>query len=359
MADYHLDLYDTDGERKYIITDFNSLTYLRKVNAPGLLQVELRGDHPCLAEIQDKWQVEVWRKPEGGGFVRDFAGLIRQAEYYYGEKSAAILTCPGLVSLLAWRIVNWHANTVDRSAFTATAAETIAKTLVEYNAGSDATVANGRISDGEIEGLSVQADDERGETLDWYCAWENLLETLQKIAMIGGGDFDLVKTAANAWEFRWYEGQLGGDRRASIIFALERGNMANPQYKELRIDEKTVCIVGGKGEETDRETAVKLGENYSSANSIEMFINATDCETLSGLSDRGATALRERRATKLFSFDVLQTPATQYGLHYQLGDLVTAINPFDGSANTLKVDEVSITVNEDGSEKIDVRMASP
>ena len=178
------------------------------------------------------------------------------------------------------------------------------------------------------------------------------------MALIAGGDFDVVKTSATAWQWRFYDGQLGTDRTASVFFALERGNMSNPTWRDIRTDEKTVCIVGGQGEESSRTTAIRTGTNYdASTNNIEMFQNATDVDTTDGLNARGDAALDERKAQKQFEFDVIQTPGSQYGTHYTLGDLVTAVNPFSGASVSLKIDEVAITVSENGEEKIDVKMA--
>ena len=110
MADYYLNVFDTSGDLQFVVTDFAALSYVRKVNSPGMLTVGLRGDHPLLAAIGDLWQVEVWRRPDGGTFARDFVGLARMAEYYFGEQGpAAVLTCPGLMSLLDRRIVAWYA----------------------------------------------------------------------------------------------------------------------------------------------------------------------------------------------------------------------------------------------------------
>jgi len=356
-ADYYLNVYDTSGTRQFVVTDYASLSYTRRVNAPGLLQIGLRGDHPLLAVLADKWQVEVFRRPAGGNFARDFVGLARQEEFYYGEASTAALTLPGLMSMLAWRIVAYAAGAADLSEFIATAGETIAKTLVSYNAGANATTGNGRIRTGTISGLLVEADGAGGNSLDWYCAKANLLETLQDLAPLAGGDFDLVKTDVDEWQFRWYTGQLGTNRTATVKFSIELGNMGNPQYRHIRVDEKTVAIAGGPGEEAEREIVVRTGTNYAAGNDIEMFVNATDCDTTAGLEARGDAYLEESRARQEFSFDVLQTPACAYGAHYFLGDLVTAINPFTGAALTMKIEGVSISVSESGEENINVSMA--
>lgn len=362
MADYYLNIYDLTGALQYVVTDFQNLSYVRKVNAPGLLQISLRGDHPIMSNLVDKWQIEVWRKPDNGGnFARDFVGLFRQSEFYYGENgSSAVITCPGLMSMLAWRIIAWYAMTTSRAKFTSSPAETIMKTLVNYNAGSSATTGNGRLRAGAITGLTVEADGAHGTSLDWFCAYENLLEVLQNIAVIGGGDFDLVKTSSTAWQFRWYTGQLGTDRTTSVFFALERGNMGNPQWRDIRTDEKTVCIVGGQGEDSSRTTVIRTGTNYDvDDNNLEMFQNASNADTTGGLNASGDAALYEKQAQQSFDFDVIQTPSTQYGTHYTLGDLVTAVNPFTGAQVTLKIDEVEIKIDRRGKETVAVRVIQP
>lgn len=368
---YRLDFFDTSGVQQAILTGssavnssaqssgFSGLSYTRKVNAPGFMIFKLRGDHELLSTLSDKWQVEVWRKPDGQSWAREFTGLYRQPEWNWGDYSSFQGYCPGLMSILSWRIVNWSAGYADRTVFTSDPAETVANTLVKYNATSDATTGNGRKRDGAITGLTVEADGAAGNTINWYCAQANLLDTIQEIAKIGGGDFDVVKTSSTAWQWRWYEGQLGTDRSASVTFAMELGNMANPSYRETVIDEKTVACVWGQGEGSDRDYATRTGTNYNaSTNNIEIYVNAQDVDQgdTSGLNSRGDLKLDEAEARAEFEFDVLQAPATLYGVHYFLGDKVTAVNPFTGTSVTLKIDQVTVSFDQAGSEKIAVGM---
>ena len=172
-------------------------------------------------------------------------------------------------------------------------------------------------------------------------------------------DFDLVKTGATAYEFRWYTGQLGTDRSASVTFAMERGNMANPTYKETRLKEKTVACVYGQGQGSDRDYVTRTGTNYHvSDNNIELYVDArnVDFGDTSGLNAKGDLKLDELEARSAFKFDVLQAPATLYGVHYFLGDLVTAMNPFTGASYTLMVDQVTVDFNNTKGEDITVDM---
>lgn len=356
MTSYRLDVYDTSGNRQAVITDFTHLSYSKIVNSPGMVQFGLSGDHDLLSDIQDKWQIEVWRKPDNGDWARETTGLFRWLEWQYSDRSQAKIIANGLMSMLDWRIVAWTAGYTDRSKFINKPAETIANTLVRYNTTSDATVANGRAREGAISGISVETNGAEGNSVDWFCAYSNLLETLQDLTKIGGGDFDLVKTSSTTYQWRWYTGQLGTDKSSDVLFSLKRGNMANPTYIDNRLVEKTVAIVGGQGEAEERIIEVATGTNYSSSNDIEIFVGATDVDTASGLTTRGNKKLSENEAIEIFDFDVLQTASSQYGVHYQLGDLVTAINPYTLDTYTMKIQSVSIGVKSNGEENINVEM---
>lgn len=358
-TDYKLRINNTSGALQAELADFRSLNYVKETNRPGLLQFSLRDDHEAVTYLTDKAQVEVWRRnrQEEIDWYCDFYGLFRQPKRTKPTKIGIFAaTCPGQLSMLAWRIVAWKSGIANRSKFTAAKAETVMKTLVSYNAGASATTGNGRIRTGTITGLSVQADGANGNTLDFYCPFKNLLETLQELARIGGGDFDLVKTGAATWEFRWYTGQVGADRTASVIFSTDFDNMAVPEFEQNRLGEKTVAIVGGQNEGTDRDVVVRTGANYGASNDIEVFVDAreVDAGNTAGLNAKGDDELKLLQATDEFDFDVLQVPSTLYGKHYFLGDLVTVRSPFTGANVSRKI--ISAAVDVTGNrEKIGVK----
>lgn len=361
MTDYKIRAYNAAGTLQYELVDFQSLSYRKAVNEAGLGKFVLNGEHPLVGEIADKWQIEFWRRNQGQGidWTCDFYGLFREPDREGAGPGTFTALCPGQLSILDWPIVAWPAGTANRSQFSSTPAETILKTLVGYNAGSNATVGNGRLRTWAISGwtINVEADGAGGNDLDWYCAYDNLLATLQDIGAVAGGDFDLVKTAAATWEFRWYDGQLGQDRSGKVIFAVGLGNMARPRFRQRRLAERTVAIVAGQGEGSGREIAVRTGGNYSVTNEIEMLVDARNVALgdSGGLNTRGDQALFEKRATDEFDFDVLQVPSTLYGLHYFLGDLVTVRSPYSGSDVTRKIRAVTVGVDTNG-EQIGVEM---
>jgi hypothetical protein len=355
---YRIVLKTAAGAKVADVTDFLSLAYTKQVNAPGLCQFNLDGNHAAISLLELDGQVEVYRRDQVQdiNWYVDFYGLYRGTE----QTSKAGLDsftafCPGQMSFLGRRHVFYAAGTANRTEFAAVAAETVMKVLTNYNACANATTGNSRLRNGAITGLSIASDSAGGNTISWSCAWKNLLEQLQAIAMIAGGDFDLVKTGAQTWQFRFYSGQLGTDRSATLTFALEYGNMADPVYRLMRMDEKTVAIIGGQDTGANRAIRTRNGPDYAAANDIELFVDGRNDNTNAKLDARGDAALDKAAARNEFKYAVLQTPSSLYGKHYFLGDLVRA--KYKSVNVTQQVYAVSVSfAGKEAKEAISVEM---
>lgn len=368
-TDYQIIVKSTAGAKTAQITDHLQLAYRKAVNAPGLASFTLNGDHAAVALLTDKCQVEIWRRNVGLGidWYCDFYGLFRSPESGYTDRKTFRATCPGQMTMLGWRTIAYPADTANRSKFTGVPGETIMKQMVKYNATGSGTTGDGRIrnatSAGVLSGLATisnQADGGGGNSLDWYCALDNLLASLQKLARVAGGDFDLIKTGAATWEFRWYAGQRGTDRSATVTFSLGYGNMATPRSRYSRLDEKTVAIVGGGGSGAARTFVTRTGANYGSSNDIEMFVDARGEGTgTAALNAKGDEKLDLVQARQEFTYRVLQTPASAYGLHYcvtgDIGDLVKG--RFDTTEATQKIMAVEVASDADRVETVDIELA--
>jgi hypothetical protein len=357
---YQLRTYTPAGVITSVITDMLGFSYVKDVNGPGVLQFALNANHASIAYMELDAQVEVWRADpaRGSAWYCDFYGFWRGEQREANSDGSSIYTafCVGQMELLNRAIVAYPAGTSDRTTFSATEAETIAKTLVTYNATSAGVTGDGRIRDVTLAGVSVETDAAGGNVINYNCAWRNLLSALQEVAQVGGGDFDLIKTGAQTWEFRWYDGQRGTDHSAEFTFALQYGNMANPKLTRSAIDEKTVAIVGGQGEEDARITAVRTGTNYDAThNAAETFVDARSYTTTDGLNTAGDRELDTMKRRDVLTFDVLQVPSTRYGLHYTLGDLVKGY--YQGITSTKIIQRVSVTVDNSATESIRIELA--
>lgn len=321
-ADYKLILRSPAGVKVDEVSDHLWLAYAKRVNEPGLLRVRLRGDHRAIALLEHNSQVEVKRRVSTT-WVTDFAGLYRgQGRTVNGPQATFEASCPGQLTWLGDECVAYYAETAGTNMFTSAKVETIMRALVLQNCTSAATIGNGRLVTTGLSGISVAADQARGATLDWTCAWSNVLAELQKLAAATGTFFDLVKTGPAAWEFRFFPTAPGTDRSATVVFAPGFDNMADIDFRLDRTQERTVAIVAGEGRGADRQTSVVYGPDYTSANHKVVFVDASNAKTAAARAAAGTTALEKARARALLSFTPRQTQACRYGVHYFFGDLV-------------------------------------
>lgn len=347
---HYISIQTAAGEEITKVVEFESAVAQIGVNTPGILQVKYKGDLSFISQLEHRSQIVLYRRDPINDidWYPHFTGIYIEPDWKYPEYKIFTQTSVGLLYLLKTRIVAYKAGTPDRSVFTSTPAESIMKTLVHRNAGSGSGEDDGRIRTGYITGITVEEDQFRGEVKDWYCAYDNLLETLQKLASVGGGDFDLVKTDVNTFEFRFYPGQLGEDRSADIVFSVEKANMKNPTYSRERLSEATVALAGGRETGSDRRVRVVTSQDYDWNNDIEIFVNATHIETENGLDDYANSRLETYRSKETFSFEVAQTPSTVYRRDYDLGDLVSVLNPFTGETRVQKITAVYLGVDNSG-----------
>lgn len=342
-ASWQIRLKKADGSLAAIIDRYVAFTITRRVNAPGAYVLRMDGNDEKCSLFELDGQIEFWRRyPEYGiEWYLEFEALHRVWYYHLtnDDKLQFESWGKGYNGLLARRIVEDKAGTAGASK--SGAAETVAKAFVNEQCGPGA-------GSRALSGFSIQADAATGNTVTLDRAFRNVLEVVQYIASIGGGDFAVVGTGAATFQFRWYNGQLGTDRSSTVIFAVERGNMAHPELLIDRSAEITAVLVGGQGEGTARATVWRTAATRiadSTWNRREAFVDAKN-ESGSALNDKGDARLEEGRPKNQLTFDVVQTPGCLYGKHYFLGDLVKA--RFVGVEATKKVTEVQITVDEHG-----------
>lgn len=278
-----------------------------------------------------------------GGFVVDFVGILRTNERQTDADGITwrVFHAPEQKHILSWRQILWPSGTADRSQFTSIAAETIMKTLVNYNATALATAANGRWRDGDLAAgmgftVNVLADTAAGNTISKRMMGGNLLDILGEIAgPVGGGDFSVswqgVGTAT--FDFDFHLGQLGEDKSTGdnrVVFSLENNTMRNPRLV-TRAARATVAVAAGQGTGASRAVDVVNGPDYTVDNDLEMFVDARNETTSTGLTNQGNEKLEQAREIGELTFDVLQTADVFYSpvavkgrKTYTLGDRILA-----------------------------------
>jgi hypothetical protein len=341
-TEYQIKLALADGSPAHRFTreQIDRLTYTRTVN--GVASHELAIDITLTDRsdlFEEDGQIEVWRKPAGGSWYLDYEGFHRGGgRYEVGKDGERLFTSTGVgyVDLLARRRVAAYAGSSETAK--SGAAETVLKAFVLEQAGASAA------ADRRITQLSIEADGADGETVSIQRSYRGLLEVCQEIAAIGGGDFDVVGTGANTYELRWYAGQRGTDRRTTVVFSTEYGNMGSPKLARKPAVGNAV-LVAGQGEGDARTWVWRPALLPTGMNRREVYRDARDSDTTAVLQARGDEELRSLRAVDELTFEVLQTPASVYGTHYGWGDLVTA--QFLGLSLELQITSVTVTVQGD------------
>ena len=363
---------DTSGNKVAEATDFLTLMYSKRVNQSGFFTVLFSGDHGVAGLVADKYLIEISRRVADWGidWYTDFYGVFRDPEAFANEDIDFFrIRGHDQFGVLDWRRVGYYSGTADRSYFTSESAEDVAKNIARYNATASGTTGDGRVRNAAITNftITIEAGSGGGDTLSSLgVSWKSLIAALAKCTgKQGGGDVDLIYTGSPgspAWEFRWYEGQRGIDRSTSVLFAINYGNMEEPYYTIERQREKTVAIVGGKDEGSDRDIVIRTGTNYSAANDIEVFVPATDVSkgNTTALNAAGDRALVDLEETEAFDFVPMQTEGYAYGKAYcvtgALGDLVSARYDHPGFgviSGTFKIIGVDVSVSNRGNQPIE------
>jgi len=312
-----------DGSLAAVIDDYQTFSVEKYVNATSVYVLRMSGENPKVALFELDGQIEFWRRwPQYDiDWTKEVEAFHRNSEYIINADGSFSFQSSGVgyVDLLDRRIIANFTGSAEASK--AQLAETVAKEFVLEQVGADAGA--GRVT----TGLSIEADGAGGNSVYLARFSKNVLEVLQEIARIGGGDFDVVGTGAATFEFRWYDGQLGTDRSATVTFSLPFGNMARPLLSIQRSTEKNAIWVGGQGQQDGRLLVWRTDAGTiddSTWNRHELFTDARNTPIANGLNSKGDALLDKHKARPVLTFDVLQTPACLYGKHYFLGDLVTA-----------------------------------
>jgi hypothetical protein len=342
----YLRQYEKTGAVKHAYVPALWARYTESVNDQYPLVYALNFDADAAQDLAEFDVVEVLVRNQALGiddFERAFVGIVRDWAPQTDEDgiTSLVVTAPNEKSILSWRHVLWAAGTNRRSDYTGVEAETIMKEVVEYNFTADASVANGRWREGDLAGMglriSIATDQARGNTLSAAFMGKNCLDILQRIAVQGGGDFDLAwqgydsGSGYNEWEFEFYPDQLGEDKSSGasrVLFALENNTMREPRLRRIGAG-ATVAIAAGQGEGAARDVSEVEGPDYAADYDIETFVDARSEDTAAGREFRGGKRLDELRVWKELTFGVQQTGDIFYSpvdvtgrKTYRAGDLV-------------------------------------
>jgi len=364
-VNYSVSLLNPIGEQLDLLDDWLTLSYTRSVNDVGVLELVLDGNYSPFANLKLDGRLVVWRNAGGRSYAdTDTVFLIRQIERTLSSSGQRTITVVGLsaVELLRRRIVAYDAGSSQASK--SDLADDLLKEIVAENLGSSATDSNRDIS----TYLDIEADVSLGPTVTTDFARDNVLSVCQEISQstIQAGSpvyFDVVAPTQSTLEFRTFRGQRGLDHTFPsgtnpVVLSPDRGNLVNVRRTYDWSDEVTFAYVGGQGLESDRDVqSASSGDRIANSplNRRERFVSYSQATSGSAaLVNQAEAALREGRPKRSFVGELVNVPgATEYGVHWKFGDLVTA--QFEGESVDCMVEAVQVSFVR-GRESINAKL---
>lgn len=198
------------------------------------------------------------------------------------------------------------------------AAETVMKNIVGNNIGPAAGIVRRR-----YPFLNIPASTGLGLSSTWKTRFEPILDKLQEIGTGSGLSFRTVQAGPGQLDFQVWTPSVVPEAR----FSLEAHNIRS-YIMTLRAPDTMEVIVGGGGEGrarvwTRRVASGSLQTLYGRR--ATTFHSRMDTVTLSEMRQTADEDLAEGIATAGVEIDVIDTPSLQYGVHYKVGDIATAV----------------------------------
>lgn len=213
--------------------------------------------------------------------------------------------------------------------------------------------------DRKITRLIFEAStDERVTSLgiDQQFTGDNLYDVIQQLCSANNIGFKITISPDNKFVFKLYAGEdrsFSQITQAFVSFSPELENISDTNYFHSKVPFKTMTLVGGEGEGSDRiMTQVMLpGGANTDLDRREKFTDARDVSssvdgiTLSPeeyytlLYQRGILSLLESQSVSSFEGKVDPTVNYKFGIDFFMGDIVQIENEF-GLTGRTRVTEV-------------------
>lgn len=370
MIDYFAVVMDPLGTRLVTVADFVKLTYVIRSDPGGVGALELTVPPSFdLSLFLVDGRIAPYRSINGRAPVHDNGAIYLIRRLAINPDDTATVTAYHATSLLARRHILYYAGS-SYSLKAAAAADNQIKAFVRENMGSLISAANrlGVETQADVSSyLSVQADLSLGPSVAKAAAWRNLLEVCAEIAEASATagtylTFEAIAPTESTLELRTYVGQRGVDRRSGTgqeaIFALERGNVENVTVDEDYSEEVTFAAAGGQGEGTARLTATTMDTARAAVSPFgrtEDWLDMANVSDAASLQDDADAGVSQGRPVISMTADLVETPATTRGLHFDLGDIVTVERR--GRSYDSRIDLVTVEI-EGGQQRSKIALRS-
>lgn len=338
------------------------LTYVMSVGLIGALTLTLPlGFDDSLLPLDGR--ISVWRDlGSARAPYRDGNAEYFIRKWVYTDEQTTVVALHAN-SLMTTRILDYYAGTTYTSKLS-TAADSLITSFASQNIGSGIVAADrlGVETQADLSTyLSIGTSMALGPVTSKAAAWRNMFDVIREIcddATQAGtyltADISVIDTTSTAdLRLQTYTNWRGTDRTvgsgSDLIFATQRGNLANAQLTVDRTEEVTFVTCGGMGEGTARniQTALDASRMAESPwNRREAFTELTNSADSGQLTAQAQARLRAGRPKIYLEGAIKDAPGCVRGLDYDLGDYVT-IELRQKQYDT-RLDVISVTWDEQG-----------
>jgi hypothetical protein len=355
MIQYQIQYADTSGRVLAYIPDYRSVDYvIRADSAIGGCQLVLPKSYKTLFNNDNvDYRISIWRSINGAPFMLDGRTEFLTRKWTTDDNTITVFA-ESIQSLLMRRIVAYAANITNYSKFSGFAGN-ICKLLVNRNflSGIVSSRDGASINENISEFLSVAGNYNDGVSLNIMCSRRNVYDTIISIcdASIEAGLWlaAIITSNDGSWTFDTYEGQYGVNR-SEVLLSPDIGNVQNVTVSYDYTEQKTFIIAAGEGKEKARLTTSAFNRTnveLSQLNRIEDFYENTQVKSATYLTQLAGRELRAKRGFRQFECELIQTPFSTRGIHYNLGDRLSV--QFDNLRYNMRLDAVQITIQPDGA----------
>jgi hypothetical protein len=221
-------------------------------------------------------------------------------------------------------------------------ASTVMRNYVSRNA------ATAAIGPRKVTGLTLGTDPLAGPAIIGRGRWNNLLEFLQGLAIIGGGLGFRVARVDGTLEFQIYEPV---DRSDRVTFSVGLGNLDAYKYVVERPTASYVYI-GGGGEGTARTVRERSNPTEITRwqRRVEKFVDRRDTTDTAELDQEIDKSLEEGAGQVSIDATPVLDEGTTYRNDFDLGDIVSAV--VGDETVTQAVVRVRIAATTDGPQTV-------
>lgn len=212
----------------------------------------------------------------------------------------------------------------------------------------------GAIAPRRLPTMTMATDPLVGTSVSGRARYDVLLELIQKLAIAAGDMGFRVAQEGTGLVFSVYAPE---DKTTSVVFSEGFANLSSFSY-ESQAPAYTYVYGGGEGEGIAREF-VEGQDTTAVANwgRIEKLVDAREQDDGPEVSQQIATALAENSEKLSLEITPVDTTNLSYGVHYQLGDKVSAV--IDGVLISDIVREVEVKLSYNAAASLTPVLGTP